>query len=898
MNWLGRLLNRRRLEVEMRKELDYHIERQTTSYVEAGLTETEARRKARLEFGGPDQIGEECRDARGTLWVEHIVQDLRLSIRILRKSKAFTVAAVGTLALGIGANAAIFRLLDAVRLSSLPIPNPHRLVLVNLADDTGFRGSITTPYPALTNPMWEQFRDTQQSLAGVLAWSNTGLNIANAGEARFVRGLYVNGDFFRTLQVQPAIGRLFTASTDQRGCGLPGAVISFAFWQREYGGDIAVIGRILNLNYQRTEIIGVSSAGFTGLEVGRSYDVAVPICSEPVLQPRNYLDAGTIWWLTVMGRLNEGQNLETVNAQLRTISPAIFQAALPSNYPAENVKDFLHFQLIAKPASSGVSFLRDQYSDPLLLLLATTGLVLLIACANLANLSLARSSARAHEFAIRLAIGASRGRLIQQLMTEGALLAATGAAAGLALSATLTRVLVASLGTDGDPLFIDTGMNWRMLSFTAVVAGLTCILFGLTPALQATRTGAAEAMKTSGRTLSAGRERFGLRQLLVVAQVALSLVLLVGALLFSGSLRNLMTVDTGFRQKGILTAGIGFSRAHVPVERRVAFKREMVEKIRAIPGVISAAEVDIVPLSGSSQSNTVWPEETNLGERREARFNALGRDYFKTMGIALVAGRDFSDRDTASTDRVAIINQSLARQLGYGVNPIGKRFRRQATPSSPELSFEIIGLVKDTKYASLRDQSIPIAFLALAQEAEPRASSDIVIHSAISLASTTAGIKSALTQMDPAITSDFRAFDEMIRDGLMRDRLMAALSGFFGVLAAMIAAVGLYGVMSYVVVRRTNEIGLRIALGADRGSILSLILGQAGLLLAIGLAVGIALSLAVTGAAQSMLFGLNPHDVRTLMFGAVLLTVVTFTASYLPARRAARLDPMKALREE
>lgn len=899
MNWLGRLLNRRRLDAELAKELDDHVNRQTAAYLEQGFTEEEARRKARLSFGGSGQIEEACLDARGTLWVERLLQDLRISLRLLRKSPVFTLTAIGTLALGIGANTAIFRLFDAVRLSVLPIPNPQQLAMVELADDTGSRGSRLSPYPALTNPVWERFRDTQQTFPAVMAWANSDFNIATSGENRFVRGLYVSGDFFRVLEVQPAMGRVFTIASDHRGCGLPGAVISHAFWQREFGGDPAILGRRLNLNYQRAEIIGVTAAGFTGLEVGRSFDVAVPICSQPVLQPiRSYLDGGTIWWLTMMGRMKPGQTLPSAGAQLRTMSPALFAASLPSNYPAENVKDYLKFKLTATPGGSGVSVLREQYSEPLLLLLATAGLVLLIACANLANLSLARSSARTHEFAVRLAIGASRGRLIQQLLTEGAVLAACGALLGLLLSMVMSRVLISSLGTEGAAPFVDTQLNGHMLAFTAGVACLTCILFGLTPAFQSTRSGAAEAMKTNGRTMSSGRERFGIRQILVVTQVALSLVLIVGALLFSGSLRNLLAVDAGFQQNGILVANIDFSRVSLPATERTAYKRNLMEQIQAIPGIASAAQVRFLPLSGGSNNNAVWLPNTSTPERHDVFFNSASNDYLRTMGVGLLSGRDFNEGDNVSSPRVAIVNQSFVRLLHLGANPIGSHFSRQPTPREPETSFEIVGVVKDTKYRSLRDESTPVAFLPIMQDPDPDPSMQAVIRSTSSLSGIASAIRSTAGQSSPRINVDFQVFGAVIQEGLRRDRLLAALSGFFGALAALIAAVGLYGVMSYVVVRRTSEIGLRMALGAGRGNILSLILRQAGLLLAIGLVVGTLLSLGVTGAAKSMLFGLKPHDPGSMLFGAALLTAITVAATYLPARRAAKLEPMKALREE
>ncbi len=844
-------------------------------------------------------MSEECRDARGTLWLESILQDVRLSLRALRKGPGFAIAAIGTLALGIGANTAIFHLLDVVRLRTLPVKDPQRLAMVQLADRTGWRGSQATPYEALTNPIWERFRDTQQAFSSVLAWANTNFGLTSGGETRPVRGLFVSGAFFQVLGVEPVIGRTFSATDDRRGCGVPGAVISYSFWQRELGGDPDVIGRKLTLNFQKVDVIGVTPADFSGLEIGRSYDVAVPICSQATLwNAGNWLNEGTVWWLTVMGRLTPGETFKEASTKLRAVSPALFQTTLPSNYPAINVKDYLKFKLTAVPAHSGVSAVRDQYGVPLLFLLATTGVVLLIACANLANLILARATAREHEFAVRLAIGASRRRLVQQLLTEGVLLAAAGALAGLLVSSVLSRFLVALLSTKDDPLFLDLRPDWQMLVFTIAVAGLTCILFGLTPALQATNTTASEAMKTGSRTLFVSRGRFGLRQVLVVSQVALSLVLVVSALLFSGSLRNLLAVDAGFRQNGILIANIDFSRLNIPVEQRIAFRRNLLQRIRALPGVSSAAEAGIVPLSGGGLENLVWKDGLATHRQIDSDFNSLGEGYLKTLGMPLLAGRDFNDHDTSSSPRVAIVNQTFARKLRLGVNPVGQRFRREATPSEPEQTFEIVGFVRDTKYYSLREEMQPIAFLAIDQQSQPDPFAQILIRSNLNLTDSTSELRKAIGQVSPIIGIDFRSLKITIRERLMREQLMATLSGFFGIVAVLIAAIGLYGVMSYMVIRRTSEIGVRIALGAARLDILTLVMRQAGLLLAMGVGVGAALALAVTGTARSMLYGLTPYDARTIAFAAGLLVAITTAASFIPARRAAQLEPMTALREE
>ncbi len=891
---------RRRWERQMDAEFRFHLDSLIGDYIRQGLSPAEAELRARREFGAIELAKDEVRDYRPIEWLDQFLRDFRYTFRSLRKSPGFTVAVIATLALGIGANTAIFQLLDAVRLRTLPVKDPDQLAMVQLADGTGLRGNQATRNPALTNPIWERFRETQNTFSGVLAWADNDFGLSRGGEQRLARGLFVSGDFFRVLGVEPVMGRVFTAADDHRGCGLPGAVISYSFWQREFAGDASVIRKKLLLNFHDVDIIGVTPAGFSGVEIGRSYDVAVPICSQTALWSEgDWLNEGTVWWLTAMGRLKPGETLKRADVQLRATTSGIFEATLPKNYPAVNVKDYLKFKLSAVPAGNGVSVLRDEYGDPLLLLLATAGLVLLIACANIANLILARSTAREHEFAVRLAIGASRSRLIRQLMTENILLALCGATAGLFLSGMLSHLLVALLGTQGDSPFLDLRPDTRVFAFTLMVASVTCILFGLIPAFRATRAAPSDAMKTGGRSLTASRERFGLRQILVVSQVSLSLVLLVGALLFSSSLRNLLAVDAGFERHGILLADVDlFRRLNIPVAQRVAFKRNLIEKIRALPGIASVAEVDVIPLSGSGTENDVWHDGADANRKTESYFNWISDGYFKTMAIPLLAGRDFNDHDTTSSPRVAIVSQTFARRLGLGANPVGKRFRRQATPSEPEQVFEIVGLVKDTKYFSLREEFAPIAYLSAAQDTQPGPRAEIMIRSTVSLRDTASAVRSAVAQVSPAIGIDFRAFETTIREGLLRERLMATLSGFFGALAALIAAIGLYGVMSYLAARRTNEIGIRIALGADRRNILALIMRQAGALLAAGLGSGALLAIAAAGTARSMLFGLKPYDARTLALAAALLAAVTLAASYVPARRAARLDPMAALREE
>src|SRR6185312_4285685 len=464
-----------------------------------------------------------------------IWQDLRYGARVLIKNPGFTVVAVLSLALGIGANTAIFQLLDAVRLKALPVKAPHELAEIRLEDTKGARGNHLTAYDALTNPIWEQIRDRQTSFSGIAAWGLQSFNLSQGGEVRLGKGLWVSGEFFNVLGVAPVKGRVFTAADDVRGCGNPGVVISDSFWQREYGSAPDVIGRKLTLAKHPFEIIGVTPANFYGLEVGQTFDFALPVCSEAIVSGKSSsdLDSGTTWWLLPFGRLKPGVSFEQASSELRAISAGIFETTLPSNYPAVSIDYYKNFKLQAVPGSSGYSQLRESYESSLWILLAIAALVLLIACANLANLLLARASSREREMAVRQAVGASRWRLIRQLMVESLLLAATGAALGALLAQGLSKFLVAFISTSSDQVFLDLASDWRVLGFAALVAALTCILFGLAPALRATRIEPGAAMKAAGRGLTAGRERFSLRRALVVTQVALSLVLVAGALLFT-----------------------------------------------------------------------------------------------------------------------------------------------------------------------------------------------------------------------------------------------------------------------------------------------------------------------------------------------------------------------------
>ena len=830
-----------------------------------------------------------------------MLNDLTFGIRMLFKNPAFTVVAVLSLALGIGANTAIFQLLNAVRLKSLPIRKAQELAQVRLREHDAelTRGNKEIMrYGPITNPLWEKVRDHQEGFTGIAAWAHGRFNLAQGGEVRIARGLWVSGNFFNVLGVNPVLGRTFNEADDQRGCSAPGAVISHGFWQSEFGGAPDVVGRKITLADHQLEVIGVTPASFFGLEVGKSFDVAVPICADPIFLGANTrLDSGIHWWLMPIGRLRPGWTIAQASAQINSISTELFQQTLPSNYPESSVNDYLNSKLEVADGSSGYSILRQEYEKPLWLLLVIAGLVLLITCANLANLLLARGSAREREMAVRQAVGASRLQIVRQLLIENLLLATIGTAIGAALAQPLTQLLVASIGTQNNIVFLDVTPDFRVLAFAAGVAFLTVIFFGLTPALKATRISPGSAMKAAGRGLTAGRERLTLRRGLVVFQVALSLVLVAGAFLFTRNLNKLVNLDVGFNQDNLLISSVGFSRLKIDPKQRLAFRAELIERIRNTPGVDDVAEMDTLPLTGGGRGNDVWLEGRTSESEVGCSFNRVGVDYFKTLQIPIVAGRSFGSSDSINAPPVAIINQTLAQKLN-DPNLVGKRLVVEATPGEPETFYEIVGVARDAKFEDLREEDLPVVYLVSTQDAFPSIGRRYLVRSNLPPTELSASIKSNLLQFNSGLDVNFQVYRTIVQESLLRERLMAQLSGFFGILALLLASIGLYGLLSYAVASRTNEIGIRMALGARTRDVVSLILKESLVLVLIGVGVGVPVVLYVVRFAESLLFELSPTDPLSLVgAGLVLLLVATF-AGYLPARRATKVDPLVALRDE
>ena len=850
-----------------------------------------AAERGRRETGAPQAV-EAMRDQRSVPWLENVARDVGYGFRSLRRSPAFATVALLTLTLGIGANAAIFQLLDAIRIRSLPVQDPEQLAIVDLADWTRWGFRRASGYPVLTNPLWERFREEQRAFTGVLAWANTELWLDEGTALRAVPALFVSGDFFHVLGVPASLGRVFSAADDRRGCDVPGAVVSHGFWQRQLASDPRAIGRTLRLNNRLVEVIGVTSGGFSGLEVGRSFDIAVPICSHAALGTEDgWLTSDTLWWLTVMGRLAPDHTLEQASVQLATLSPGLFEATLPPGLPSELAAGYLGLKLRASPGAAGISALRNRFSDPLVILLATSGLVLLMVCTNLASLVLSRASTRQREFAVRQALGASRWRLVQQAMAENALLAFAGAAAGVAVAGPLGRLLLGFLGPE---VSVALRVDARLLAIGAAAALATCVTFGLAPAWRAARSAASSVTATASmRGAAASAGGVGLRQALVVAQIAVSLVLVVGALLFLATLRNLLASDIGFEHENVYVARVDASLMDLPQSSKAAFKRDVLDRTRRIPGVTTAAEVRHVPMGGTGSRPTVW-REGDEASKTDVLLNAISDGYLETLGIRLLAGRDFTPRDSASAPRVAIVNPSFVRQLGIAGTPVGQRFLAEGP--SPVV-YEIVGFVPDTAYSDVGEQFRPIVFVPMPQITDPRSFTDLMIRSEAPLSEVSSGLTRALADVSSLLTVDVRAFDATIDQRLSRERLMATLSSFFGILAILIAAVGVYGVVAESVTRRRNEIGVRMALGASRSQIVAMVLRQAAVLLLIGLAGGVVFALTVAGSTRSLVFGLEPRDMGPIGLGCACLAAAAAAAILIPACRAATLEPITALRE-
>jgi putative ABC transport system permease protein len=829
--------------------------------------------------------------------LDALLQDVRFALRALRRTPGFAATAIFSLALGIGANTAIFSLIDAVILKSLPVPHPEELLQVMMGKQS---------YIGYTNPTWEHLRDRQDVFSGIFAYGRWGFDLAARGQARSVHGNYVSGQYFDTLGVHALLGRTLTPADDTRGCA-GSAVLSYGFWQSEYGGRADVLGKPISLDRHPIEIVGVTEPGFNGTEVGGSADVMVPLCAaavigsgRPGMLDINFYPVG---WLQVMGRLRHGVSASQATARLKTLAPQIYRSAFDQNGLAredgrqlrpEAREEYLRRTFETQPAANGISYLRREYTQALVVLMTIVGAVLLIACANVANLLLARGASRQREIAIRMAVGGSRGQLMRQLLTESLLLSGIGAMVGVLFAEWGARLLVRFLDAP-----LDLSLDVRVLAFTASIAVLTGLLFGIAPAWRGTRVDPQSAMKANSRGVIEG-SKLGLGKVLVMAQVALSLLVVVGAGLMLSTFWKLISLDPGFERDHVLLVNVDLRSGNYPAEQWSAVYREMLDQLRTIPGLRSASVSSITPVCHCRWAGEVVVEGYTPKSREDAMasFNNVSDGYFETVGTSIVGGRDFNSHDTSTSTKVAIVSQSMAQKYFGASNPLGRHFRLQDAniPTGP---VEIVGIVKDAKYGSLRDEPSPFAFIPWSQGGAPGPLTGFELRTAAGAPTALiSGVKSAIARVNPDVSIEFKTLAVKVDDSIQRETLLATLSGFFGALALLLATIGLYGVLSYSMARRRIEIGIRMALGAEHSRILRMVLGEVAILIGIGLAIGFGAALATTRLVASFLYGLQPNDPWTLGGSAALLAMVAAIAGYLPARRASRLDPMTALREE
>lgn len=879
---LRAVIRRGRAEAELEEELRYHLDREVERLVASGMTREEASDAAAREFGNVESLKEESRDAWGTRAWEELVADVRYAVRGVQRNRGFAFVSVLTLAVGIGGSTAIFHLVDTVLLRTLPVEAPGELSFVEVkarnGDDFG-----APPYPAL-----EEIREGSRSLAGLAAYASDQLALAIDGRREQVNGQVVSGNYFDLLGVRPALGRTLTEADE--ALDPPVAVIGYDYWQRRFGGRPDVLGRTIRYEEWTLTIVGVTAPDFAGLAVGHPVDVTMPISVEGKL-----LHETEAWWLGAVARRKPGVS----EARAAAEADRLLQGFLATSGTSAEDRARFGWRLELHPAARGEGGLRAQYSRPLLLLMALVGAVLLIACSNIASLLLARGAARRREFAVRTAIGASRLRLVRQLLVESLLLSVLGTAGGLLLGLWGARAIARFFAVGRYPVLLDVGFDGRVVLFATGLCLLTSVLFGLAPAVRAARTDPNHDLR-GGAAPSA---RAGLRgspgRLLVILQVILSVVLLLCAGLFVRSLADLRAVDLGFRPRGMLTLSVEPPSVAYPDDRLARLWPSLLERVQATPGVRYASLSVLTPFAGRDRARRMdVPGFRPVSERDlTMHMNYVSPGYFETMGTPLYRGRRFEVDDVATAPGVAILNRTAARFYFGDRDPIGRRVG--FTSNGQEEEYEIVGVVEDAKHNTLREPAPRFLYIPVAQSTSREGRLTLAVRTEGDPAALLPALTRVIGALDPAILlTDVATAEQQIGQSILRDRLIAILSSAFGMLGLGLAALGLFGVVSQGVARRTREIGVRMALGAGAGRVRWEVMREGLWLASLGAALGLGVGWFALRAVSGLLYGVRPTDpVVTLGCVAILVSVAAL-ASFLPARRASRTDPMSALRSD
>ena len=892
-------------EAEIAAELESHLDMHIQDNLHAGMTAEEARRQAMLRLGGMEQARQTYREAGTLPWLETLLYDVRHALRQLRTAPGFTAVALLTLALGIGANAGMFTLLDAVLLKSLPVPHPEQLFVVKQSDKPAENSRYSWP---LFNRMRRQLPASTPIAA--MSWPADVYTRAGGAQPQRATAQLVSGNYFQVFETWPALGRLLTPHDDAKLGGSAAAVISYGYWERRFGRSPAVIGQTLEVNAVPFVIVGVAAPDFFGARPGVHPDLWVPVMMQAAVRYHNHysgiaadplspwIPQDRISWLQLLVRVNDPAALPQLTTVLNRQYGDDLRSVLQGLPQPELLSELHGIRLTLEPGQRGFANLRRDFEQPILLLMGMAAMVLLIACANIANLLLARATAKQRAVAVQLSLGASRTRILRQMLTESLLLSGLGGVLGIAVAYWCARVLPRWASAGSVPIPLNLAPDARILVFCIVATMSTGLLFGLAPALDSARVDPASVLKSGSQSISgrAGFSRWPLRKLLVSAQVALSLVLLVGAGMFLQTLANYARLDPGFDRDHLLGLHLDTNLVGYTTSEFLALYPRLTAQIEAIPGVRSASVTTCSLDAGCEDASDLVIAGLRHGSSRRATvpFNRVADNYFATVGIPLLRGRNFRSTDTLNAPKVAIVNQTFARLYLPQSNPIG---RELFYPDQPGDSFQVVGVVADARINNVRAPAPPVFYLPITQAPGNIDGLEIRIQADPQWVS--AKVRQAVAAVDPRIPiSDISTLKQEASDDLVQERLVARLTSLFCALALGLACLGLYGVMSYIVQRRTGEIGVRIALGSSRRAVLWLILKETALLITAGSLVGILLSVAAMHLAKSFLFGLSPEDPGTIALAAGLLYLVSMASGFLPARLAASMDAVQALRSE
>lgn len=867
----------KRRDPRIADEVRFHRDRLIDDYMASGIDRKEAERRAFLEFGNVAQIEEACRDVRGR-WVDDLAKDLRYTFRTLRRNPGFPAVAVLSFALGIGANAAIFTLINAVMLRTLPVKEPDRLVQITRLLE-GRPGRVSYP-------LFEHFRDNVKSISSVFAQGTSDQAIVIDGEDEFVTADLVSGGYYVVLGIQPAVGRLLGPSDDVPSPSSPAAVISDRYWRRRFGRNPSAIGKSFIIRDRPFTIVGVTPPSYQSARPGHAPDLMLPLLM--MMSDVQRLEMG-FNSLNLLARLKPGATVEQANAEVQVLYNSVLQSQA-ARAPEKERSEILRQRAVALSAPDGFNPIRDNIAQPLFILMGIVGLILMLACVNLSGLLLARAAARQREISIRLAIGAGRGRLVRQFLTESLVLASLGGGLGLAMAGWFSARLF-TLFVNGREVVLSVAPDWRVLAFTCAVSLVACCVAGLAPALQAVRINVNPALK---EVRAQGHRRLG--NVFVVAQLAISMVLIVGATLFVGTLVKLYAVDRGFDSDGVLVVSVRTSRPY-PAPRAKVVQGALLDRLRTVPGVRSASAAQALPVGGSLWDRTVQVEGYRFrpDESEQVGFNVIAPEYFATLGTSLLSGREFSDRDTDTAPKVAIVNESFARYFFGEGSALGRRV------TSVKVTYEIVGVVRDAKYQNLRDDIIKTMYIPwLQREGEqPSRYSYLVRVVAGDPMRLVPSLDRVIREADSALrVRTARTYATVVDQSIVTERIMATLGGFFGALALLVAALGMFGVLAFQVARRTNELGVRMALGASRRTMMGLVLREVLVMVVAGVSIGAGGAFVLTGVVRKILFELTPTDPSVFAIAASVLAVAAVLAGWLPAVRASRVDPLVALRHE